>query len=82
MTWTKGKTYTVAQEELSRALSSQQTISVKKLTRLLNKMNISVQPGNSSENTEIAYLKSEIRKRDKKLSAMGERLKKLKGAKQ
>lgn len=73
----KGSKYISAHKEMSDALSSQQTISITKLKRLLNNMNISIHPDNTSQNVEVAYLKAEIRKRDKKLSIMGKRIKEL-----
>lgn len=76
-----GALYTAAQEELATAISTQQTISVKKLNRLLQSLNISIKPGKSTENTEIAYLKAEIKKRQKKMVAMGQEIKALKDRK-
>lgn len=69
--------YTAAQEELSRVMIKQKTIGVQKLSRLLNTMNISLQPGKSSENVEIAYLKNEIKKRNKTIMKMSEKIKRL-----
>ena len=73
----KGLKYISAQQEMSTALSSQQTISINKLKRLLNNMNISIQPGKTTENVEVAYLKSEIKKRDKTINKMSDKIKRL-----
>lgn len=74
---TPGAKYTAAQEELSRAMNKQKTIGVRKLSRLLNTMNISLQPDKTSENVEIAYLKNEIKKRNKTITKMSGKIKRL-----
>lgn len=56
--------YAAAQEELTSIMANQQTVSVKKLSRLLQTMNISIKPGKTPEIAEVAYLKGEIKKRD------------------
>lgn len=72
-----GVIYTAAQEELKRILIEQQTISVPKLQRLLNALNVSLHPDKTPESVEIAYLKGEIRKREKKMAFMGQKIKEL-----
>lgn len=74
MTKQKGAAFTQAQADLRHALNTQQSISTKKLGRLLNALNVSL-TGDHPENAELAYLKGEIRRRDKKLAVMGQRLK-------
>jgi len=53
-------THDEAQQELKRVLREQQTVSVPKLKRLLETMNISLKKNNRDR--EIAYLRNEIKK--------------------
>lgn len=66
-----------AQKELRRVLCEQQTVSVPKLLKLLNSLNVSLD-AKKNETSETAYLKGEIRARDKKMSLLNEQIKKLK----
>lgn len=52
--------YQEAQQELRRILKEQQTVSVPKLKKILNSLNISLKKPSSQQ--EIDYLKSEIKK--------------------
>jgi predicted RNase H-like nuclease (RuvC/YqgF family) len=53
--------YVEAQAQLKYILSNQKTISISKLNRILQSMNISVN-GKNQKDTEIEYLKNEIKK--------------------
>uniref|UniRef100_A0A0M0KM21 Uncharacterized protein n=1 Tax=Halalkalibacterium halodurans TaxID=86665 RepID=A0A0M0KM21_ALKHA len=57
--------YQEAQQELRRILKEQQTVSVPKLKKILNSLNISLKKPSSQQ--EIDYLKSEIKKLKKML---------------
>ena len=50
-----------AQAELKRILKEQQTVSIPKLKRLLQSMNVSVN-GKQPKEAEVEYLKGEIKK--------------------
>lgn len=63
--------YKVAQKELQKAFDSQKTISIPKLKRLFQSLNISVQKPLGDSSKEVAYLKGEI----KKLKAENEHIK-------
>lgn len=52
--------YKEAQAQLKYALSNQKTISISKLKKILQSMNISLKRRNDTE--EVRYLKGEIRK--------------------
>lgn len=52
--------YKEAQEQLRHALQHQKTISINKLSRILQVMNISLKKNNDS--MEVKYLKGEIKK--------------------
>lgn len=56
--------YHQAKQEFEHALNHQQTISVAKLRRLMQVMNMSLEP---STDKEVKYLKGEIKKLNKKL---------------
>ncbi len=56
--------YEEAKRQLKQALDNQQTISISRLKRLMQIMNMSLEP---SESAEVRYLKNEIRKLNKKL---------------
>lgn len=58
--------YQRAKQEFEHALNHQQTISIAKLRRLMQVMNMSLEP---STDVEVAYLKGEIKKLNKKLKA-------------
>lgn len=55
--------YEKAKSEFRHALDHQQTISIKKLRKLMQVMNMSLQP---SKDVEVAYLRDEIKKLKKK----------------
>lgn len=63
----KMKKYQEAKEQFQHALEHQQTISIAKLKRLMQIMNMSLDP---SESAEVKYLKGEIQKLNKKLKRM------------
>ncbi|ANU28436.1 hypothetical protein [Planococcus versutus] len=73
----KQSKYTNAQLELKRVLGEQQTVSVTKLLKLLNSLNVSLD-AEKNETSETTYLKGEIRARDKKLKLLNEQIKRLK----
>lgn len=52
--------YEEAQQQLKYALKNQQTISIPKLNKILQAMNISLKKNNDSQ--EVKFLKNEIRK--------------------
>lgn len=52
--------YKEAQQQLRHALKNQQTISIPKLSKILQAMNISLKKNNDSQ--EVKFLKNEIRK--------------------
>jgi hypothetical protein len=54
--------YKEAQAELQKVFDHQQTVSVPKLKRLFQSLNISVKKTLGNPNTEISYLKGEISK--------------------
>jgi len=56
--------YEQAKAQLQHALKHQKTISIPKLNTLLQSLNISLKP---SKDTEIKYLKKEIKKLRKQL---------------
>lgn len=60
--------YEQAKAQLQYALKHQKTISIPKLNKLLQSMNISFKP---SESVEVKYLKSEIKKLRKQLKKNG-----------
>lgn len=60
--------YEQAKAQLQHALKHQKTISIPKLNKLLQSMNISFKP---SESVEVKYLKSEIKKLRKQLKKNG-----------
>lgn len=76
-----GDKYEAAQAELKRILKEQQTVSVPKLRRLINSLNVSLQPGKTPDSAEVAYLKKQLGDRNHKLSIMGQKLKKLEASK-
>lgn len=57
-------TYKQAKEELQYVLDNQRTVSIPKLKRLLQTLNISLEP---SKDKEIKYLKGEIRNLHKQI---------------
>ena len=60
--------YEQAKAQLQHALKHQKTISIPKLNTLLQALNISLKP---SKDTEVKYLKSEIKKLRKQLKKNG-----------
>lgn len=73
--------YKNAKESFKQALDKQKTITIPKLKKLMNGMNIRLEP---SDDVEIKYLKSEIKKlnriiekKDKKLDKVSRKLTKL-----
>lgn len=56
--------YKEAKQQLQEALNNQKTISIPKLKRLLQTLNISLEP---SKDKEIKYLKGEIRNLHKQI---------------
>lgn len=56
--------YNQAKQEFEHALNHQQTISVAMLRRLMQVMNMSLEP---SADQEVKYLKGEIKKLNRKL---------------
>ena len=56
--------YEQAKAQLQHALKHQKTISISKLNKLLQSLNISLKP---STDTEVMYLKNEIKKLRKQL---------------
>lgn len=67
--------YKVAQKELQKALDSQKTISIPKLKRLFQSLNLSVKEPLNSDNQEKIYLKREIKKLRKENNQLKRRLK-------
>lgn len=61
--------YKEAKKQFRHALDHQQTISIPKLRKLMQSMNIGLEP---RTNVEIEYLKSEIKKLNKRLKKRGE----------
>ena len=57
-------THKQAKEQLQHALDNQKTISVSKLKRLMQALNISLEP---SKDKEVKYLKGEIRNLHKQI---------------
>ena len=72
-----GKSYADAKEELSNVLRNQKTVSVPKLLKLLNALNVSLEP-DKNKDKEVAFLKGKLKERDKKLEIMREQIKKWK----
>lgn len=68
--------YKVAQKELQKAFDSQKTISIPKLKRLFQSLNLSVKEPLNSDNQEKIYLKREIKKLRKENNQLKRRLKK------
>ncbi|MED3888166.1 hypothetical protein [Priestia aryabhattai] len=65
--------YKEAQAELQKVFDHQQTVSVPKLKRLFQSLNISVKKPSGNSNTEISFLKGEIsklKKENKRLKGM------------
>ncbi|AJI24103.1 hypothetical protein H8R29_23650 [Priestia megaterium] len=65
--------YKEAQAELQKVFDHQQTVSVPKLKRLFQSLNISVKKPLGNSNEEISYLKGEIsklKKENKRLKGM------------
>jgi hypothetical protein len=60
--------YEQAKAQLQHALKHQKTISIPKLNTLLQALNISLKP---SKDTEVKYLKNEIKKLRKQLKKNG-----------
>ncbi|MGY6765709.1 hypothetical protein ACW73O_11800 [Faecalibacterium prausnitzii] len=60
--------YEQAKAQLKHALKHQKTISIPKLNTLLQALNISLKP---SKDTEVKYLKNEIKKLRKQLKKNG-----------
>ena len=60
--------YEQAKAQLQYALKHQKTISIPKLNTLLQALNISLKP---SKDTEVKYLKNEIKKLRKQLKKNG-----------
>ena len=56
--------YKQAKEEFQYALDHQQTISISKLSKLMQSMNMSLQP---TENAEVEYLKGELKRTNERL---------------
>lgn len=67
--------YKVAQKELQKAFDSQKTISIPKLKRLFQSLNLSVKEPLNSDNQEKIYLKREIKKLRKENNQLKRRLK-------
>jgi len=67
--------YKVAQKELQKAFDSQKTISIPKLKRLFQSLNLSVKEPLNSDNQEKVYLKREIKKLRKENNQLKRRLK-------
>lgn len=62
--------YEQARDELQRILEEQQTVSIPKLRRLLQVVNVSFKPGKEPDTQEVAFLKGEIKKLNKRIRRM------------
>ncbi len=68
--------YDKSKEELLYALSSQKTISVDKLNRLLQNMNISIK--NPPKSNKVSYLKGELKKVNKENAKLRSKIRRIK----
>lgn len=60
--------YAEAKRQFEHALNNQKTISISKLRRIMQAMNITLEP---SESKEVRYLKNEIKKLRKQIKGGG-----------